>query len=120
MQVQSVFTFLRNVSSDTWIDETFFHGGGQQYTSNRLRTLGELKEKRINPYPHKFDRSMSVPEYIKEFSSIEAGQHIESKAVSVAGMSKNLTTGGKSAIADDTSILRRKNHLMHDEKLCQC
>ena len=78
---------VRNAFSDTWINETFFHGGGQQYTSNRLRTLGELKEKRINPYPHKFDRSMSVPEYIKEFSSIEAGQHIENKAVSVAGMS---------------------------------
>ena len=26
--------------------------------------------------------------------------------------------GGVSTIADDTSILRRKNHLMHDEKNC--
>lgn len=60
--------------------------GGQQYTSNRLRTLGELKTKGRNPYPHKFERSMSIPEYVKEFSSMGDGQHLEAKSVSVAGM----------------------------------
>ena len=51
-----------------------------------MRTLGELKTKGHNPYPHKFERTMSIPEYIKEFSSMGDGQHLESKTVSVTGM----------------------------------
>jgi lysyl-tRNA synthetase class 2 len=56
-----------------------------QYRTNRLRSLGELKEKSKNPYPHKFAVSTSIPQYIQAFSAIQDGEHLESKDVSVAG-----------------------------------
>lgn len=56
-----------------------------QYRSNRLRVLGELKEKEKNPYPHKFHTTTSIPQYIADFGAIKDGEHVEGKDVSVAG-----------------------------------
>lgn len=56
-----------------------------QYRSNRLRALGELKEKSRNPYPHKFVTSISVPEYVARFGEIKDGEHLEGQDQSVAG-----------------------------------
>lgn len=56
-----------------------------QYRTNRLRVLGELKEKQTNPYPHKFHTTMSIPQYIQDFDAIKDGEHLNSKDVSVAG-----------------------------------
>ncbi|KAG0618883.1 hypothetical protein M758_4G098400 [Ceratodon purpureus] len=67
-----------------------------QYRSNRLRALGELKEKSRNPYPHKFQTSISIPEYVVKFGEIKDGEHLEGQDQSVAGrvMSKR-ASGGK-------------------------
>jgi lysyl-tRNA synthetase class 2 len=56
-----------------------------QYRSNRLRVLGELKEKAKNPYPHKFETSISIPKYIEKFGEIKDGEHLEGEDQSVAG-----------------------------------
>lgn len=57
-----------------------------QYRSNRLRSLEELKEKAKNPYPHKFQPSTSIPQFIENFAAIKDGEHLDSKDVAVAGM----------------------------------
>ncbi len=59
----------------------------QQYTRNRLQVLGELKAKGINPYPHKFQTTMRLPEFVKTYSKLDAAQRLEDKIVSVAGRS---------------------------------
>ncbi|XP_024391569.1 lysine--tRNA ligase [Physcomitrium patens] len=67
-----------------------------QYRNNRLRALGELKEKSKNPYPHKFQINITIPDYIAKFGSLQDGDHLEDQSFSVAGrvMSKR-ASGGK-------------------------
>ncbi|OQR87036.1 lysyl-tRNA synthetase [Achlya hypogyna] len=55
------------------------------YFENRTKLLAELEADGINPYPHKFQVTTSVPDFIAKFHSIEAGSHIETEVVSVAG-----------------------------------
>lgn len=55
------------------------------YYENRVKALAAKKAKGINPYPHKFHVSMSLPEYVEKFSSLEAGQRLEDTTVSIAG-----------------------------------
>ncbi|KAG9156355.1 hypothetical protein Leryth_009221 [Lithospermum erythrorhizon] len=56
-----------------------------QYYENRLKALSEQKEAGKNPYPHKFFVSMSIPEYIKKYETLESGQHCEDDEVKLAG-----------------------------------
>jgi lysyl-tRNA synthetase, class II len=57
----------------------------QQYYENRLNVLAAQKEAGKNPYPHKFFASLSVPEYVKKYGSLESGAHLEDVEVSLAG-----------------------------------
>jgi len=38
-----------------------------------------------NPYPHKFHVSMSMPEYVQKFGSLESAEQLKDSTVSVAG-----------------------------------
>ncbi|CAF1704101.1 unnamed protein product, partial [Brassica napus] len=57
-----------------------------QYFENRLKYLAAEKAKGENPYPHKFAVSMSIPEYIEKYGSLNNGDHVEDADVSLAGM----------------------------------
>ncbi|CAA7016136.1 unnamed protein product [Microthlaspi erraticum] len=56
-----------------------------QYFENRLKYLAAEKAKGINPYPHKFSVSLSIPEYIEKYGSLNNGDHVEDAQVSLAG-----------------------------------
>ncbi|KAK8512173.1 hypothetical protein V6N12_031900 [Hibiscus sabdariffa] len=56
-----------------------------QYLRNRIQRLALQKESGLNPYPHKFEVSMSVIEFIDEFRSLHIGEHIENTEISLAG-----------------------------------
>lgn len=58
----------------------------QQYFENRLKYLAAEKAKGINPYPHKFSVSLSIPEYIEKYGGLNNGDHVEDAQVSLAGM----------------------------------
>ncbi|KAG2305839.1 hypothetical protein Bca52824_025587 [Brassica carinata] len=60
-----------------------------QYFENRLKYLAAEKAKGENPYPHKFAVSMSVPEYIEKYGSLNDGDHVEDAEVSLAGRIMN-------------------------------
>lgn len=66
--------------------------------------MGELKEKHVNPYPHKFQRTLSIPEFVNEFSSVAHGEHLKEKSVSVAGRSRYSLT---SCILPVVAVWRR-------------
>lgn len=55
------------------------------YHEHRLKYIAAKKAKGINPYPHKFSVSTSLPEYIKQYSGLEAGARLEGTLVSLAG-----------------------------------
>ncbi|XP_022153306.1 lysine--tRNA ligase, cytoplasmic [Momordica charantia] len=56
-----------------------------QYFENRLKYLASYKADGKNPYPHKFQVSMSLPEYIEKYGSLNNGDHLEEVLVSLAG-----------------------------------
>ncbi|ESQ48873.1 hypothetical protein EUTSA_v10020276mg [Eutrema salsugineum] len=60
-----------------------------QYFENRLKYLAAEKAKGENPYPHKFSVSMSIPEYIEKYGSLNNGDHVEDAEVSLAGRIMN-------------------------------
>ena len=55
------------------------------YFENRVRAINAKKAKGINPYPHKFHVSSTLPEYIAKYSGLEAGEQLTDVTVSVAG-----------------------------------
>ncbi|XP_071733610.1 lysine--tRNA ligase, cytoplasmic-like [Rutidosis leptorrhynchoides] len=56
-----------------------------QYFENRLRVVAAQKETGLNPYPHKFQVSMSVLEYVEKYGNLNSGEHLEDVEVSLAG-----------------------------------
>lgn len=57
-----------------------------QYIENRKASVRALKDAGKNPYPHKFQVSMTVPEFVNKFAdSLEAGQQLDDTLVSLAG-----------------------------------
>ncbi|CAL8469857.1 g9399 [Coccomyxa elongata] len=56
-----------------------------QYYERRVRTLAAAKASGANPYPHKFQISMYLPEFVAKYSSLEADCRQTGETVSLAG-----------------------------------
>lgn len=57
-----------------------------QYYEKQVLNVQKMHAAGINPFPHKFERTMKVEEFITEFEeSIPVGEHIEDKMVSLTG-----------------------------------
>ncbi|XP_030456436.2 lysine--tRNA ligase, cytoplasmic [Syzygium oleosum] len=56
-----------------------------QYFQNRLKYLEAQKTDGKNPYPHKFQVSMSITEYIDQYGGLNKGEHLEDVAIALAG-----------------------------------
>ncbi|WMV51867.1 hypothetical protein MTR67_045252 [Solanum verrucosum] len=56
-----------------------------QYLANRLRNVESLRESGINPYPHKFFITMSIPEFISRYAHLNTGEFPEDIDISLAG-----------------------------------
>lgn len=67
------------------------------YFENRVKGLNAKKAKGQNPYPHKFNVTLTLPEYVAKYTNLEAGQRLDDVTVSVAGASKptNSTTSSR-------------------------
>ena len=70
-------------------------GGEAVYTQERLAWLEQRKKDGDNPYPHKFEVSISVKSYIDKYSNTEIGTRIENAVESVAGRVMSIRTLGK-------------------------
>lgn len=52
----------------------------------RANAINELrKSKNPDPYPHKFQTTMSVPEFIESFQHLKRGEQLTDKPVALAG-----------------------------------
>lgn len=57
-----------------------------QYFEIRSRQITELKQSKAPyPYPHKFQVSIEIPEFIEKYSHLQRGDKLESEKVSLAG-----------------------------------
>ncbi|VAI01257.1 unnamed protein product [Triticum turgidum subsp. durum] len=65
-----------------------------QYYENRLNMLDSLRSTGVDPYPHKFEVAISIPDYVTKYSSLGAGEHFLTVTESLAGrvMSKRVSS----------------------------
>ncbi len=56
-----------------------------QYYERRVKAVKNARDANIEPYPHKFETTIQVPQYVAKYSSLPAGEHSEDKTESVAG-----------------------------------
>jgi len=71
-----------------------------EYFKIRTAAVEELKSG-VHPYPHKFDVSTSLTEFIATYSSLEAGQTLKDKTVRVAGRIHAIRESGAKLIFYD-------------------
>ncbi|CAI9102926.1 OLC1v1001320C1 [Oldenlandia corymbosa var. corymbosa] len=72
-----------------------------QYYENRLKALASQKEAGKNPYPHKFQTTMTIPEYVNKYASLESGDHLEDVDVYLTGRIMTKRTSGKKLVFYD-------------------
>ncbi|KAH7841341.1 hypothetical protein Vadar_028603 [Vaccinium darrowii] len=87
-----------------------------QYFENRVKALAALKGAGINPYPHKFHVSMSIPEYIKKYKALAMGEHLEDVEVSLAGRIMNKRSSSSKLFFYDLHGNGAKVQLMTDAR----
>ncbi|CAL9771841.1 unnamed protein product [Musa acuminata subsp. burmannicoides] len=63
-----------------------------QYYENRLKVLASVKVAGGNPYPHKFQVSMTITEYIEKYRVLNEGDHLKDVEVNIAGRIMNKRT----------------------------
>uniref|UniRef100_A0A0C9S7S3 lysine--tRNA ligase n=1 Tax=Wollemia nobilis TaxID=56998 RepID=A0A0C9S7S3_9CONI len=56
-----------------------------QYLENRLKILAALKSTGVNPYPHKFNVSLSIPAFVQKYGNLGSGEQCKDIEVSLAG-----------------------------------
>jgi len=64
------------------------------YRANRLRAVADLEASGVNPYPHKFHTTTTVPRFVEDYSSLDAGARLDT-VVSIAGRVHNKRPQGK-------------------------
>lgn len=90
------------------------------YFENRVKYINAKKEKGINPYPHKFDVSMSMPEYVAKYSSLEAGEQLSDVTVSIAGRIYSKRASGAKLLFYDLKAEAAKVQIMADARNSDC
>lgn len=51
--------------------------------------LAAEKEAGRNPYPHKFQVELRIPEYVDKYKGLADGEQVNEKLVAVAGMASD-------------------------------
>ncbi|KAK9167136.1 hypothetical protein Scep_002327 [Stephania cephalantha] len=87
-----------------------------QYFENRLKVLAANKAAGGNPYPHKFFVSMSIPEYVAKYESLNNGDHLEDVKVCLAGRIMNKRTSSSKLFFYDLHGEGAKVQVMADAR----
>jgi lysyl-tRNA synthetase class 2 len=56
-----------------------------QYFANRQKQIANLRKEGVEAHPHKFEVTCSLPNFVKQYSGIDAGSRLDQVVVSVAG-----------------------------------
>ncbi|KMZ76278.1 Lysine--tRNA ligase [Zostera marina] len=60
-----------------------------KYFENRKSALKDLKAKGVDLYPHKFEFSISIEQYVNKYGSLKDGEHLKDVEVKIAGRIMN-------------------------------
>ena len=85
------------------------------YYENRLN---ELRSKNIEMYPHKFEPSYSIPNYINLFNHLEPGEHVINTNINLAGRISSIRKNSNKLFfydlhADDKTVQIISNNKIH-------
>ncbi|PNW84838.1 hypothetical protein CHLRE_03g160500v5 [Chlamydomonas reinhardtii] len=86
------------------------------YFENRVKYINAKKAKGVNPYPHKFHVSMSLPDFVAKYNSLEAGQQLTDVTVSVAGRIYSKRSSGSKLVFYDLKGDGSKIQIMADAR----
>jgi len=86
-----------------------------QYYENRVKLLSTLEGSGINPYPHKFNVSCSIPHMVATYNGLANGEH-STDVVSIAGRITNRRVGGQNLIFYDVEADAAKIQVFADAK----
>ncbi|KAI8380621.1 lysyl-tRNA synthetase [Choanephora cucurbitarum] len=66
-----------------------------QYFELRSKAINKLRQSASpEPYPHKFQVELSLPEFIEKFNKLEAGDRLDDQEITVAGRIHNKRASG--------------------------
>eukprot|EP00879_Flechtneria_rotunda_P025430 GHRR01027026.1.p1 GENE.GHRR01027026.1~~GHRR01027026.1.p1 ORF type:complete len:510 (+),score=160.54 GHRR01027026.1:307-1836(+) len=89
------------------------------YFENRVKAIVAKKEKGVNPYPHKFHVSTTLPEYIRQYANLEAGRQLGDVTVSVAGRIFSKRASGAKLLFYDLRADGCKLQIMADARVSE-
>jgi lysyl-tRNA synthetase class 2 len=89
---------MERISAELSLDAGGGTGSGRKLIEDRLRKLGELREKGVNPYPYRYEVTANSAEIRKDFGNIPPETHTGNE-VSVAGRIILLRGMGKATFA---------------------
>eukprot|EP00741_Cyanophora_paradoxa_P010161 tig00020510_g9836.t1 len=72
-----------------------------QYFENRVKALDTMRADGVNPFPHKFQISMLLPEFVEKYKDIESGTHLEKEVISLSGRVMTIRTQGAKMVFYD-------------------
>eukprot|EP00742_Colponemidia_sp_Colp-10_P000840 GILJ01000910.1.p1 GENE.GILJ01000910.1~~GILJ01000910.1.p1 ORF type:complete len:590 (-),score=117.23 GILJ01000910.1:83-1600(-) len=78
-----------------------------------------MKDTGVDPYPHKFEVTMSLPNFVKKFSGLEEGVHVESEIVALAGRVVSKRSSGAKLIFYDLRSDGQKVQIMANAQFHQ-
>lgn len=88
-----------------------------KYFENRKTQLAQLtKEHGLNPWPHKFDVTMTVPEFHAKYAHLESGVKAEGDVVSLGGRVYSKRTSGAKLVFYDIKGDGKKLQIMADQR----
>ncbi len=71
-----------------------------QYFENRMKAVQSMESSGVTAYPHKFQTTHRLPDYVEQFKSLGEGEHKEDVAVSIAGRVMSKRVQGKLVFYD--------------------
>mmetsp|Transcript_40071 Transcript_40071/g.55678 ORF Transcript_40071/g.55678 Transcript_40071/m.55678 type:complete len:583 (+) Transcript_40071:99-1847(+) len=86
------------------------------FYENRVKSVQEAKRQNLNPYPHKFQTSMQVPDYVTKYSTLEPGVQQTETTESLAGRILSKRASGAKLLFYDLRADGQKVQLMCDAR----
>jgi lysyl-tRNA synthetase class 2 len=84
-----------------------------QYFENRVNSL---KAHNANPYPHKFQVTISIPEFVRKYDSLKRDETLTGETVAVAGRLNSKRASGTNLVFYDLTESGAKVQLLSDKR----
>lgn len=91
------------------------------YYENRSKIILEQKKNGLNPYPHKFQQTITIPEFIEKYKSLQDGEHLNDVSLQITGRIMRVSSSGQKLrffdlVGDGEKIQVLANYTFHDHE----